>query len=50
MMQEPAVVEVLPTFVWDTDDNTIQAKITTLKFDPRVTQDAPQPHQHHALQ
>jgi len=40
LMQEPAVVKVLPTSVWDTDDNTIKAKITTLKFDPRFTQDA----------
>ncbi|CAL1157456.1 unnamed protein product [Cladocopium goreaui] len=37
--QEPAVVKVLPTSVWDTDDNTIKAKITTLKFDPRFTQE-----------
>ena len=49
-MQESAVVEVLPTSVWDTDDNTIEAKITTLKFDPRFTQDPSQPHQCHALE
>eukprot|EP00435_Cladocopium_sp_Y103_P019128 s3297_g4.t1 len=39
--KEPAVVEVLPTSVWDTDDNTIKAKIMTLKFDPRFTQEDP---------
>lgn len=50
LMQEPALVKVLPTSVWDTDDNTIKAKITTLKFDPRFTQDASQRHQRHALQ
>ena len=48
--QESAVVEVLPTSVWDTDDNTIEAKITTLKFDPRFTQDPSQPHQCQALE
>ena len=49
-VQEPAVLQVLPTSVWDTDDNTIEAKITTLKFDPRFTQDPSQPHQCHALE
>ena len=49
LMQEPAVVKVLPTSVWDTDDNTIKAKITTLKFDPRFTQDASQLHEHNAI-
>lgn len=37
--KEPAVVEVLPTSVWDTVDNMIKAKIVKLKFDPRSTED-----------
>eukprot|EP00435_Cladocopium_sp_Y103_P047374 s442_g13.t2 len=40
--KEPMVVEVLPTSVWDTDDNMIKAKIVTLKFDPRSTQEDPE--------
>ena len=31
----PAVIEVRPTSVWDTDDNVINTKIVKLRLDPR---------------
>ncbi|CAL1137292.1 unnamed protein product [Cladocopium goreaui] len=34
-LQEPTVVEVLPTSIWDTSSNMIKTKIAKLKFDPR---------------
>ena len=33
-VQEPTVVEVLPTSIWDTSSNMIKTKIAKLKFDP----------------
>ena len=38
-VQEPTVVEVLPTSIWDTSSNMIKTKIAKLKFDPRSTED-----------
>ena len=42
-VQEPTVVEVLPTSIWDTSDNMINSKIAKLKFDPRSTEDTTLP-------
>ena len=38
-VQEPTVVEVLPTSIWDTSSNMIKTKIAKLKFDPRSAED-----------
>ena len=38
-VQESTLVEVLPTSIWDTSSNMINAKIVKLKFDPRSTED-----------
>ena len=38
-VQESTLVEVLPTSIWDTSSNMINAKIVKLKFDPRFTED-----------
>ena len=38
-VQEPTVVEVLPTSIWDSSSNMINAKIVKLRFDPRSTED-----------
>ena len=37
-VQESTLVEVLPTSIWDTSSNMINAKIVKLKFDPRSTE------------
>ena len=41
-VQEPTVVEVLSTSIWDTSSNMIKTKIAKLKFDPRSTEDTTQ--------